>query len=616
MTGLCGWVGITPSADPNNVLSDMAGGLMPVAGQADDRISQPNAALYVRGWSDSVHLHQEKGVMAAMVGDPEWSDPAFATIARERGHGAALIAAYGKHQNNLFSVLHGPFSLAVVSPDQGVALIAIDRMGVHGLCYATPPGGGLVFGTDTDAVRAHPAVTASITPQTLFNFISFYVCPAPMTIYREQHKLLAAQYLAFDGAAARARTYWEIPYCEDGPVDENALREELHTRLRSAVSGVVKSSDQSRTGAFLSGGLDSSTVCGMFSEVSDGPAKAFTISFTDPRYDESSYADICARHFDLESHKYTLTLDDASSFLPRLAAAYDEPFGNSSAIPTYFCAQMAAQNGVSTLLAGDGGDEIFAGNERYTEQQIFEYYGRLPHALRKYFLSPLIKSFGVMDGINLFRRAANYVRIADTPLPRRLYSGHPLQRNGSAMLFSDEAAREIDPDIPAELIEASYNATSTKSRVQHMMRLDLQITLADNDLRKVTRMCELAGCRVRFPFLDEHLVEFAARIPAMTLVKDGHLRAFYKKAMDGFLPNEILNKQKHGFGMPFDSWVRAPGIMRDLVCDSLSGLSTRGFFRRGTIDRLIDDHLADREGPLSGLVWDLTMLELWWQGRT
>jgi asparagine synthase (glutamine-hydrolysing) len=99
-------------------------------------------------------------------------------------------------------------------------------------------------------------------------------------------------------------------------------------------------------------------------------------------------------------------------------------------------------------------------------------------------------------------------------------------------------------------------------------------------------------------------------------VKDGHLRAFYKKAMDGFLPNEILNKQKHGFGMPFDSWVRAPGIMRDLVCDSLSGLSTRGFFRRGTIDRLIDDHLADREGPLSGLVWDLTMLELWWQGRT
>lgn len=616
MTGLCGWVGITPSADPCSVLSQMADGLMTVTGQSDHKMSGPDAAVHARGWQDGVHLHQDNELIAAIIGDPAWSDPDFHAVARERGHGAALIAAYRKHQDNLFPVLHGPFSFVIVSPRQGTALLAIDRMGVHGLCYATPPGGGLVFGTDADAVRAHPAISSSITPQTLFNFLNFYMCPAPRTIYEEQRKLLSAQYLTFDGAKAHAATYWEIPYCASGPVDEGALCEELHTHLRSAISGVLGSVDRARTGAFLSGGLDSSTVCGVFSELSKEPAKSFTIAFTDPRYDESSYAEICARQFDLDSKVYTLTLNDAASFLPRLAAAYDEPFGNSSAIPTYYCAQLAAKSGVSTLLAGDGGDEIFAGNERYTDQGVYEYYENVPGPLRKYFLSPLIRMVGQLDGISLFRRAGNYVRLAETPLPRRLHARHPLSQDGGPILFSDDAISEIDLDEPTRLMETSYNAASTGSRVQHMMRLDMQITLADNDLRKVSRMCELAGCRVHFPFLDEGLVEFAAKIPAATLVKDGRLRAFYKKAMEGFLPHEILNKQKHGFGMPFDSWVRAPGVMRDLVCDSLNGLAARGFFRRDTIDRLIDDHVGDRDGPLSGLVWDLTMLELWWQGRT
>lgn len=615
MTGICGWVGITPSAEPNIVLKEMSDGMMPVVGQSDERLAEPSAGLHARGWPDGIHLYQENGLITAMVGDPAWSDPEFDSIARECGHGAALAAAYRKHQNNLFSILHGPFSLAVLLPQQGTALLAIDRMGVHGLCYATPPGGGLVFGTDTDAVRAHPAVSSSITPQSLFNYLSFFMCPAPTTIYREQKKLQSAQYLAFDSGGARPKTYWEMPYREGGAVDEAALREELHTRLRSAVSGAINGTDQSQTGAFLSGGLDSSTVCGVFSEFNNGPAKSFTIAFEDPKYDESSFADICAGHFNLNSHKYTLTLEDAVDFLPRVAAAYDEPFGNSSAIPTFYCAQMATQCGVSTLLAGDGGDEIFAGNERYTDQEIFEHYGRIPHPLRKFALSPLIRGLGALNGISLFRRAASYVRISETPLPLRLYLGHPMYEDGCMDLFSDSAAQDIDRDEPGRLMSASYNAESTNSRVQQMMRFDMQVTLADNDLRKVNRMCELAGCRVRFPFLDEGLVEFAATIPAGTLLKDGRLRGFYKMAMDGFLPNEILNKQKHGFGMPFDSWVRAPGIMRDLVCDSLNGLAARGFFNRGAIDRLVTDHLAGREGPFSGLVWDLTMLELWWQGR-
>lgn len=616
MTGLCGWAGAPVAGSAEMLMASMADGLPAQADQRDDGCVAGGASVWGRGWPGALHLHQDDDLVAALVGECTWSDPDLAALARAQGHAAALASAFRAHEENLFVFLHGPFSLAVLCPRRGTALLAIDRMGIHGMCFAMPPGGGLVFGTTTDAIRAHPAVESTVTPQTLCNFLHFYVCPAPTTIYAEHQKLLPGHYLVFDGTTARTGTYWQIAYREEERVDAPALAEELMARLRTAVRRAAIPSEAARTGAFLSGGLDSSTVCGLLSELSDGPAKSFTIGFDEARYDESAYVDICVRHFGLEPHKHVLTADDAASFVPRLAAAYDEPFGNSSAIPAYYCAQLAAENGVSVMLAGDGGDEIFGGNERYLEQAIYERYGRLPVALRRHALSPLIRGLGRLDRISLFRRAANYVRMADTPLPDRLYARHPLVLAGHAGLFSPEAVRDIDLQAAFTLPRDSYHAVSTASRVQRMMRLDMQITLADNDLRKVVRMCELAGCRVRFPFLDEELVTFAAGIPPRMLVRGGRLRHFYKQAMAGFLPPQILAKQKHGFGMPFGDWIRSPGIMQELVCDSLSGLAARGHFSRAAIDALLADHRARRQGPLSDIVWDLMILELWWQSRT
>ena len=276
---------------------------------------------------------------------------------------------------------------------------------------------------------------------------------------------------------------------------------------------------------------------------------------------------------------------------------------------------MAAENGVTHLLAGDGGDELFAGNERYVEQNVFEYYSRLPGALRRNFLSPMIRAAGHIDKINLLRRAANYVKTADKPLPFRLFSRHPFVCEELADLFSRDALGEIETTVRDQILSDGYDAVSTASRVQRMMRLDLQITLADNDLRKVGRMCELAGCRVRFPLLDEGVVEFAAQIPTKMLLEDGRLRRFYKNAMTGFLPDEILTKSKHGFGMPFDSWTQKSSVIQELVCDSLNSLAMRGIFNPATIHELVDAHRANRPSPWSDLVWDMMMLELWWQSR-
>jgi asparagine synthase (glutamine-hydrolysing) len=200
-------------------------------------------------------------------------------------------------------------------------------------------------------------------------------------------------------------------------------------------------------------------------------------------------------------------------------------------------------------------------------------------------------------------------------LPDRLYARHPLWGDGRVSLFSQWATAEIIDSEVSDILRESYDAVDAASRVQRMMDLDLQITLADNDLRKVVRMCELAGCRVRFPLLDERLVEFAARIPAPVLLDGGRLRGFYKSAMTGFLPGEILAKTKHGFGMPFNSWTRASSAICEMVCDSLSSLAARDIFNPATIHELIDAHRADRPNPWRDLIWDLMMLELWWQSR-
>jgi asparagine synthase (glutamine-hydrolysing) len=615
MTGICGWVGAVPSGAAETTMAAMGRALPPVTGQFDESLALPRASVLIRGWPGCVSLHRDEGLIAALVGEAEWSDPEMAALARQHGHAVALATAWQAHGMKLFSRLHGPFSFAILCPRTRTALLAVDRMGIHGMCYACPPGGGLVFGATADSVNAHPAVSGTITPQTVFTFLQLNLCPAPSTIYQEMSKLRSAHYLRFDGTLAQAKSYWTMPYREDGGDDQMALTEEMHALLRSSVGKVVESSDRARIGAFLSGGLDSSTVCGLFSETGPGPTRSFTITFDDPKYDESEYAAICARRFGLEAHTHTLSIDDAASFIERLAAAYDEPFGNSSAIPAYYCARMAVDHGVSTMLAGDGGDEIFAGNERYVEHDVYEKYAGLPASFRRFMLSPLIGALGRLDGIDLFRRAAGYVRLADTPLPDRLYGRHPMWGNDRLALFSRWAAAEIVDSEASRTLRASFDAIPSASRVQRMMNFDLQVTLADNDLRKVVRMCELAGCRVRFPLLDEKLVEFAARIPTRVLLDGGRLRGFYKSAMTGFLPGEILAKTKHGFGMPFDAWTREPGRIRDLVCDSLGSLAARDIFDPGAIHALVDAHRADRPSPWRDLVWDLMTLELWWQSR-
>ena len=547
-----------------------------------------------------------------IIGSPRWRDATLAEEQRTRGNAAALRRAYRERGTDLFSQLVGTFAFAILDPAAGKALIAVDRMGINRL-YFSSSAGRLVFGSTADLVRAHPSVGASIPIQAIYNYLHAYVCRSPGTIYAEQRKLGPAQYLLWQNGQVEVSSYWRTPFEPDRTRSVAELGEELRAQIRRAVRRSVPDGQLDKVGAFLSGGLDSSTVAGMLSEMV-APADTFTIGFDEASYDEMRYAEAASRKFATRHHRYYLTPRDVALMAPRIAQFYDEPFGNSSAVPTYFCAAQARQEGLELLLAGDGGDEILAGNSRYLDQQASAWYGTLPWAVRgaielATFQMPILRKTSV------WRRAQRYIARADRPLPDRLEAFNFYQIGRMAEVFDDDVLKVLDLEAPWREAREIFSGAASADPLQRMMHLDLKQALADADLKKVTGMCELAGMDVQFPFLDDDLVDFCATIPPELHLKDGRLRDFFKSAFSDFLPPEVIAKKKHGFGMPFYEWTRDDPTLRELAYDSLNALRRRHLVRDSFLDKVMTEHARAAATDYDGLTWDLMMLELWLQSH-
>ncbi len=613
MSGLCGWFGAASGADHQAIIKRMAEALPQYGRLQASEISGVDFGLAMRVAPTTGAFLAEPGLVAAIEGYPEWSDPAVARIARDAGHAAALVAAYRDKGFDLLGAVRGAFSIALLDLSGRSALLAIDRLGIQGLCYAEPKPGAIVFGSVTDAVRRHPHVGATIAPQSIFNFLFFVDrLPAPETIYREQRKLAPGECLVCESGRIEIKRYWQMPYRANAEVTKEAASEELRRSLRDAVAADLAGENPDQVGAFLSGGLDSSSVVGYASQLLPCRLQTFTIGFPVEGFDETYYADLAARKFDTLHRNYLIRPDDVLDVLQKSVQIYDEPFANSSMIPAYHCARLARESGVAMMLAGDGGDEIFAGNERYAKDQVFDYYGRLP--------APLRHMLGwcadwPLPRLGPIGRALRYVEQARRTVPERMM-GNLFQELAPEAVFAADALSAIDQRATDALMASIYDGPKDADKVQRMMNFDLRVTLADSDLRKVNRMCEAAGVRVRYPFLNDALVEFSAGLPTAMLMTGGRLRQFYKDAMSGFLPDEIINKQKHGFGLPYLSFMNSFEPLRSLVCDGLANLRQRGYFRADFLDALLE---RARRGALSsgdGVVWDLVVLELWLESRT
>jgi asparagine synthase (glutamine-hydrolysing) len=609
VSGVCGWIGHGASAADNRVLIEaMAAPLAAFDASPLRTLQGARSAAAVAALGHSAHLYQNQGLTVAV-----WGEPALAGAPHSAGDGLAeaLAGAWRRDPDGVCAQLSGAFSLCILDEAKGEALLAIDRMGTQPMVYQAAAG-ALVFGSSSDALIRHPLTPGAIDPQGLYNYVYFHMVPGPGTVYRGQERLLPGEYLRFKNGAVSRRAYWRMVFDEQPGQPEGPLKEQFRQVLRSSVREAAGSQP---VGAFLSGGTDSSTIAGVLCEVGAKPANTYSIGFEAEGYDEMAYARLASRHFGTSHHEYYVTPDDVVDAIPRIAAVFDQPFGNASAVPAFYCARMAKADGVTRMLGGDGGDELFGGNERYSKQHIFALYEQVPALLRKALLEPAVFNFPGGAHLKLIRKARSYIEQASVPMPARLETYNLLGRFGPSQVFTREFLAGADTGAPLASLAHTYAQNDAASLINRMLALDLKVTLADNDLPKVVKACELAAMEVAFPFLSDEMVAFSARLTARQKLNGTQLRYFFKEALRGFLPDQIITKQKHGFGLPFGVWLQKHQPLQQLALDSLTALKARRIVRPEFIDALVGQHLDEHAGYHGTMVWVLMMMEQWFRQR-
>ena len=608
MNGICGWMGVnTGSADDDiKRMQHALSADMPAHAQK----TGPGWAVAMAGLDASqISIHSGNGLTVAIFGRPRFDNTDLERERQQTGPSQVLASLYVKQQEQAFVRLRGAFTAVVIDPVSNSITLAIDRMGVHSMTY-TMAGTGVLFSTSCDAINAHPAAKPQIDLQAIYHYLYFHMVPAPDSIYRGYCRLLPGEYAIFRNGHVTQGQYWSMHFEEGRRAPFSELKEEFLSTLREAVREAARGVS---TGCFLSGGTDSSTMSGLLTEVNGAPVRTYSIGFDEPGYDEMDYARIAAKHFGTDQHEYYVTPEDIVDAIPLIAGAYDQPFGNSSAVPTYYCARMARRDGVELLIGGDGGDELFGGNERYAKQHTFSLYEHIPEPLRNGLLSPLITRFPGAGKLPVLRKAKSYVEQASVPMPARLETYNLLDRIGRSRILTPDFLARINQHGPLEHINGIYHGADAKSLINRMLALDFRITLADSDLPKVVTASGLAGMEVAFPMLADAVVAFSAKLSPDMKLKGTRLRYFFKEALRGFLPDAIISKQKHGFGLPFGRWLTRHGPLQDLVSQNLKGLKRRGIVQPAFIDELTNQRLSAHAGYYGTMVWVLVMLELWLQ---
>ena len=533
----------------------------------------------------------------------------------------ALLNLYKKEGRFFVRHLLGDFSLALWDGEEESLYLAVDRFRVCPLFYYED-GEKFVFASCIKAIMdCSMPVKLMIDPTAIVDLVAMSIIPTPKTIFREIRKIPAAHCLTYRRGKTSVERYWRVSFLQPSEEGEKALANQFRTLLKDAVNSPLKvDRDQSEIGSFLSGGVDSSSVTGILTQIIGHPVRSFSIGFDEERYNETSYAQIAAKAFGAKHYEYFVSAKDTYDAIPLMQQAFDEPYGNASTIPAYFCANKARENGVGILYAGDGGDELFAGNQRYADQKIFEYYQQVPTWLREKVLEPIV--FGLAKNLpwRVFERAKKYIQRSNIPYHERITSYDFFRVVSIADFlepdFLEEVGRNYDPYWPFSFY---YFEAPAKTNLDKHLYIDWHLTIADNDILKF-RMAEATGICVRFPFLDYRVAEFSVRVPSGIKMPGSKLRAFQKAAFADLLPLEVRTKKKHGFGLPIPGWLRTDRnlneMMRELVLSHQS--LQRGYFRKEALEGLVESHRTDKTGFYGTILWYLMVLELWhrryWNG--
>jgi asparagine synthase (glutamine-hydrolysing) len=515
-----------------------------------------------------------------------------------------LVHGYEQWGVELVDRLRGMFAFAVWDARERRLVLARDRVGVKPLHYAVLDD-GLVFGSEIKSLLVDPAVPRDWSPEALDAYLALLYVPAPLTIYRAVRKLPPGHVLVAERGQVRVSRYWDLPFDTAGADPaEDAWLEPLEATLREAVA--LRLISDVPLGAFLSGGIDSSLVVAFMKETSDAPVITTSIGFAEGAYDELQHARSVAQHLGVVQHTHIVT-PHVDTLLPKLAWHFDEPFADSSAVPTYYVS-AAAREHVTVALSGDGGDEVWAGYARHRVEQT-------EHRVRRA-LGPASGMIGqAARVVPLALKGARSLRhLAHAP-------GHALALKheygmfdaaSRRSLYSAGFRRTVGASDPLAAFQARYDACGSNDPLDRAMYVDVHTYLHDDVLTKVDRMSMAVSLESREPLLDHRLLEFAARVPVSLKLRDGITKYLLRRVLAPRLPAPVLARGKQGFAAPVGEWLRGPlqPMLQDLVGSRRS--LERGVFDAAVVRRLLDDHRTGKADHRHRL-WQLLMLELWFR---
>jgi asparagine synthase (glutamine-hydrolysing) len=518
-----------------------------------------------------------------------------------------IVHLYEDEGPDCFSHLAGMFSIAIWDSVKRRLVLGRDRLGKKPLVYRAEPG-RLTFASELKSLLQVPGAPRDIDPSAIDEYLTYQYIPHPNTIFKGYKKLPPGHVAVWHDDRMEVRPYWQPDFTAERAISEADAAERVRELLTSAVQTRLRSDVP--LGAFLSGGIDSSLIVALMQQQAGERVKTFTIGFPIAEYDESSYAERVAQHIGTD-HRTLRVEPDAVKILPQLAYHYDEPFADSSAVPTWYVSQLTREH-VTVALSGDGGDELFAGYSRYRAVALGDWFDQIP-LVRQFVASPLWQSVPSSakqkSKLRQFKRFASSLTLG----PERRYIDwiSIFNETRRAELYNEEFVTQLPNSDPAGFLLTNWKRTKGRDAVTAASLTDLVTYLPCDLMTKVDIASMAHGLEVRAPFLDHRLVEFAASLPARLKYRRGKGKWLLQRAFGDLVPAEVWQRPKMGFGVPLDHWFR--NELRPLMRETLlEGESTRRWFRREAVEQLIVDH-EERRFDHSARLWALVMLELWLQ---
>jgi asparagine synthase (glutamine-hydrolysing) len=516
-----------------------------------------------------------------------------------------IVHAYEQWGDNAVDRFRGMFAFALWDEPKRRLLLVRDRLGVKPLYYCATPS-GITFGSEIKSLLVDPDVPRDWSAEALDAYLTLQYVPCPQTMYRAIGKLPPGHLLVAERGRVSTKRYWDLAFTGDGHADREEeyleqldalVNESVHLRLVSDVP----------LGAFLSGGIDSSAVVAAMAATSAGRVVTTTVGFDEQAFNELEYARTVARHLGVEQHE-TIVRPDIADLLPKLAWHFDEPFADSSAVPTYYVSKAAREH-VTVALSGDGGDELWAGYTRHRVEQ-WELTARR-------WLGPI---GGTLAGRLARRipigvkgaRSVRHLALQPADAYARKHAYGQFEAGGRDALYSSDFTSQVRHADPFAGFRAAYEACSSRDPLDRALYVDVKTYLVDDIMTKVDRMSMAVSLEAREPLLDHKLLEFAASVPTSLKLKNGRSKYLLRRLLERRIPRSIVDRPKHGFEAPIGAWLRGPlaPMVDSLLLDGR--LRDRGVFDEGAVAALWREHRSRRQDHRHRL-WSLVMLELWFR---